>query len=96
MFRRNPNRAPGGPVATSSGCTDCGGPTDLYALEDDVWFKQARARSDTNLCIPCLERRLRRRLTAADFNWGLCNDPNDRSFPKSRLLLDRLRGWTPS
>lgn len=94
--RGRANRRPGGPVATSPGCSDCGGDVDLYTVHDDVWFRRAKARSDMLLCIRDLERRLGRRLTAADFNHAPCNDPGDPAFPKSHALRERLRGWIPA
>jgi len=45
------------------------------------------------LCIGCLERRLGRRLTPADFTDAPANDPSDRDSGRSRRFLDRL-GWS--
>lgn len=95
IFRKDPTKTPGGPSSGSNCCTDCGGPYDMYALRDEVWFGPARARSNTVLCIPCLERRLRRRITAADLKpEAYVNDPNSRKWPHTAVYRDRARGWT--
>lgn len=67
---------------------------DLYTVEDDVWFRQARLRSNDTRCIPCLEKVLRRKLTAADFSpYAIVNDPTSNQWPKSATLRNRLHGW---
>jgi hypothetical protein len=56
-------------------CLDCGVNTsavgDYYSLHDDVWQRAHPDAADPDaggmLCIPCLERRLGRRLNALDF-----------------------------
>lgn len=94
LFGRRPHTGPGGVSSNQDTCDDCSGNGELYVVTDDVWFRQARARSNNVLCIPCLERRLRRRLTVADFSpYALCNDLTSTEWPKSALLRDRLRGW---
>ncbi|MFE7648660.1 hypothetical protein [Streptomyces phaeoluteigriseus] len=94
IFGNRATSRPGGPASHRDDCTDCGGPYDNYALRDEIWFGPARGRSDTVLCIPCLERRLRRRMTAADLKpEAFANDPNSRQWPKSPVYRDRARGW---
>jgi hypothetical protein len=55
-------------------CLDCGVNTsvgDYYSLHDDVWQRAYPEGADPDdegmLCIPCVERRLGRRLNALDF-----------------------------
>ncbi|MFE7229858.1 hypothetical protein ACFVAF_04120 [Streptomyces sp. NPDC057596] len=95
IFRKDPTRTPMGPSSGSSHCDDCGGGFDMYTLRDEVWFGPARARSNTVLCIPCLEVRLRRPITAADlYPEAIVNDPNSRQWPKTALYRRRAAGWT--
>lgn len=95
IFGSDPAKRPGGPASHRDDCNDCGGDYDNYALRDELWFGLARARSDTVLCIPCLERRMRRRVTAADLKpEALANDPTATQWPRSAVFLDRARGWT--
>jgi hypothetical protein len=94
--RQDSYTGPGGIASVpGSGCTDCGSEYEMYALVDEVWFRSAKAHSNTVLCIPCLERRLRRRLTASDFKpEAIVNDPNSARWPHTAMFRDRLRGWT--
>ena len=59
-------------------------------LLDDVWAAVAGDLADTHgvmLCIGCVERRLRRRLTPEDFNWSLgINSPSEMNTDR---LADR-------
>jgi hypothetical protein len=59
-------------------------------LLDDVWAQAARDLADVHevmLCIGCVERRLRRRLTPEDFNWSLgINSPSEMDTDR---LADR-------
>ncbi|MEU9557364.1 hypothetical protein [Streptomyces fumanus] len=94
ITRTDPRKQPGGPASHRPDCTDCGGDYDMYALRDEVWFGQARAQSDTVLCIPCLEGRLRRPVTAGDLKpEAAVNDPDSRQWPKSALYRRRAIGW---
>ena len=77
-------------------CLDCGEDTntidEYYVVRDAVWREAHPARLGM-LCIGCLEGRLGRRLTTADFPEAPLNDPTDLVFGpigRSRRLLDRL------
>jgi hypothetical protein len=95
LFGNNATSRPGGPASHRDDCTDCGGDFDMYALRDEVWFGPARAKSDTVLCIPCLEGRLRRPITAADLKpEAAVNAPDDPRWPKTALYRCRAIGWT--
>jgi hypothetical protein len=95
LFGTDPRKRPGGPASHRSDCTDCGGPPgDNYSLRDAVWFGPARALSDTVLCIPCLERRLGRRMTAGDLKpEAFANDPDSTQWPHTALYRRRAAGW---
>ncbi len=78
-------------MSANTACHDCGVDTlpaewgrnaEYYMVHDDVWA-QASAHPHTFLCIGCLERRLRRRLTPADFTDAAINDPAARPGRKS-------------
>lgn len=73
-------------------CLDCqvdtGAIGEHYFIHTDTWF-QAHASKEGMLCIGCLEKRLKRRLTARDFPAVYINDP--KFGIKSERLLDRLR-----
>ncbi|MFJ5027777.1 hypothetical protein ACIQB5_06710 [Streptomyces sp. NPDC088560] len=96
LFRRDWSRMPfDGPPSNSPDCDDCSGDYENYALRDEVWFGEARARSNTVLCIPCLEKRLGRRITAADLKpEAVVNDPHSTQWPHTDVFKDRARGWT--
>ncbi|MFJ7242384.1 hypothetical protein ACIQWB_35395 [Streptomyces olivaceus] len=95
LFGNKANASPGGPVSGRGDCTDCGSNAEIYMLRDDVWFGRARAKSDTVLCIPCLEGRMRRPLTAADLRpEAIVNDPDSRQWPHTALYRRRVIGWT--
>ncbi|MET8947438.1 hypothetical protein ABZX30_28815 [Streptomyces sp. NPDC004542] len=95
LFRRDWSSTPFGGFSNSPDCDDCGGPYENYAATDDIWYRQARARSNTVLCIPCLEKRLRRRLTAADFKpEATANDPRSSQWRHTDVFKDRAHGWT--
>ena len=95
IFRKDQTRTPLGPSSGSPNCTDCGGPYDMYALKDEIWYGPARARSNTVLCIPCLERRLRRRITVGDLKpEAIVNDPDSSQWPHTATYRNRARGWT--
>ena len=68
-------------------CLDCGNSTvtEYYIVHDEIWPLTDGAGL---LCIGCLETRLRRRLTAADFTDAPVN-ALDR-FKKSDRLRNRM------
>lgn len=95
LFGNNATARPGGPVSGRANCADCGGDSEAYMLRDDVWFGPVRGRSDTVLCIPCVEGRLRRPLKAADLMpEAIVNDPDSRQWPHTALYRRRAIGWT--
>ncbi|MFH0244433.1 hypothetical protein ACGRHY_18915 [Streptomyces sp. HK10] len=76
------------------GCVDCRTDTrcEYYHLRGEVW--QAAGMGPKGLlCIGCLERRLGRRVSRADFTGVPINDPaySRPPRPKSARLLDRLK-----
>jgi hypothetical protein len=51
-------------------CIDCGKDTkdgEYYLVKDELWA--ASGGGDGMLCLACLERRIGRELTLADFTW---------------------------
>lgn len=73
-------------------CLDCRINTDAideyYMLRNEVW-EEANPEIDGQLCISCVERRLGRTLTAADFTDRRVNtSPTLRRSPR---LIDRLK-----
>lgn len=73
-------------------CLDCKINTDAideyYMLQNEVWA-EANPKIDGKLCISCVERRIGRTLTAADFTSGKIN--TSTTLPRSPRLIDRLR-----
>jgi hypothetical protein len=73
-------------------CLDCRINTDeideYYMLRNEVWT-EANPKIDGQLCISCVERRLGRTLTAADFTGGRVNTSATRR--RSPRLIDRLK-----
>jgi hypothetical protein len=72
-------------------CVDCGQSTDTldeyYMVDDGLWQTAMPGRRGM-LCIGCLEARIGRTLTSADFTGA---DVNTAAYgPKSVRLLDRL------
>lgn len=70
-------------------CADCGhqvvaevGPVEIYIVHDDVWEAAGLGRG--YLCVPCLEGRLGRPLTGADF-------PTDIPANRPGLMRDTPR-----
>jgi hypothetical protein len=67
-------------------------------VHDEIWAAAHMAPNGGFLCIGCLERRLRRRLTPADFIDAPINNPAFRATPRyawsyrTRRLRDRLLG----
>jgi hypothetical protein len=83
-----------------SACADCSVGTlrlgEWYMLKHAIWEQAWVGRrkpwhvvpGQQVLCIGCLEQRLGRTLTAAEFTAAPCNDPNQRWI--SERLRDRL------
>ena len=75
------------------GCIDCGVNTskigEYYALRNEVWNAAVPDRPRGMLCIGCVEARLHRRLTAADF---MDDAPVNFRPDKSPRLFWRLWG----
>ncbi|MCX5045180.1 hypothetical protein OG921_18600 [Aldersonia sp. NBC_00410] len=79
------------PVVLDWRCLDCGVDTDAideyYMVHDALW-REAAAGERAQLCIDCLEARLGRTLTAADFTDA---EVNSVDLPRrSQRLRDRL------
>jgi hypothetical protein len=72
-------------------CVLCGVDTDaigeFYMVDDELWEKYG-VHHHGQLCIGCLEERLGRKLTPADFTDATLN--SDPSEPRSQRLTDRL------
>ena len=70
-------------------CIDCSCDTldgqEYYMLTDATWAKTGLGPSGGMLCIGCCEKRIKRRLIAADFP----NYPINFIFPSSALLRAR-------
>lgn len=70
-------------------CKDCGVDTarigEHYMLKDSVWYS-AYAHERGMLCIGCLEKRLGRQLTKADFNDSHVNRPAPGKVFSMRLM----------
>ena len=60
---------------------------EYYMLRNDVWA-EANPEIDGKLCISCVERRIGRTLTAADFTSGKIN--TSTTLRRSPRLIDRL------
>ena len=73
-------------------CLDCGINTltqteEYYVVHDDVWLASGLTKSAGMLCIGCLEERIGRELTAADFpDYPI----NKGVFPHSTRLQLRM------
>jgi hypothetical protein len=78
-------------------CLDCAvdtsgrtGIAEYYVVTDEIWMAANPDRAGM-LCIGCLEKRIRRRLTPADFiDCPLNTDSGPLRFSKSKRLLNRL------
>lgn len=74
-------------------CVDCGDNTfmdEYYMVKDSVWETEAKMDSEGGmLCIGCLEDRIERLLVPSDFTDCPVNN-DDRTFRKSKNLLNRL------
>jgi hypothetical protein len=70
-------------------CLDCRAQTlfaEYYMVHEALWH-QANPAADGMLCVGCLEERIGRMLTSADFIDAPINNPHDR---KSDRLISRL------
>jgi hypothetical protein len=69
-------------------CLDCGWDTqnEYFIVHHDLWHQAVRRRYGF-LCVPCLEHRIGRRLTPADF---LPCGANDLDWRKSDRLRERM------
>jgi hypothetical protein len=71
-------------------CIDCGVNVikigDYCMLNPDLWKRQLGLSWNDNLCIACVETRLRRKLKLSDFG----SFPRVEGFPMSDILADRL------
>lgn len=72
-------------------CLDCRRDTsdEYYMVHDELWL-EANPDDDGMLCVLCLEARLGRQLTAADFTDAPVNDTEESSWYKTKTLVDRL------
>ena len=74
-------------------CADCHADTfgEYYMVHDELWAAAGMERLGGRLCIGCLETRLGRQLTAADFTPVEVNDLFSLDFwGRSQRLIDRL------
>lgn len=77
-------------------CLDCPDNTHLireyYMVHDAVWANSGVEPHGGMLCIGCLEMRIGRVLTPADFTLAPINSPFLLWNPRSERLYDRLIG----
>jgi hypothetical protein len=87
-------------------CVDCGvetlpldeGRAEWYHVHPEVWEASGLGPDDGCLCIGCLETRLQRRLTPADFSDAGINDLSISDTPRyawsyrTPRLVARLKG----
>src|SRR5262249_51890611 len=73
-------------------CIDCGGDYDEfgYMITDAVWAASGLVPNGGLLCIGCIERRLGRRLTRADFKLTAFRGVNEQPSSRSLRLRNRL------
>lgn len=77
-------------------CVDCGNGTSAFGLDEyfmvhaEVWAATGLGVGGGLLCIGCVEARIGRRLTAADFTGAPVNDWRRPGWHGSPRLLDRL------
>ena len=77
-------------------CMDCGADTDeideYYSVTEQVWESATQTQGDGKgmLCVGCLETRIGRQLTPADFPDAPVNDVDWGH--KSERLVERIRG----
>jgi len=71
-------------------CDDCSKSTiyEGYMLKDEIW--DSVADRNTNLCVDCIEKRLKRKLTKDDFQPIGFNFWEDMRKFKSPQLLNRM------
>lgn len=76
-------------------CLDCqvdtsrGEAEEYYMVHTELWL-EVNPGNDGMLCIGCLEKRLGRELTRADFTDAPINELGDDEWPKSDRLVNRL------
>jgi hypothetical protein len=77
-------------------CHDCGHldrtgnePQEFYMVHDELWAEAGMEPCGGNLCVGCLEDRLFRQLTPADFTSAPINQP-PFVVPLTARLLDRM------
>jgi hypothetical protein len=70
------------------------GVDEYYMVHREVWAAAGMLPRGGMLCVGCLEARLGRRLTAADFTSAPVNDLR-RGWRGSARLLSRLTDTTP-
>ena len=63
-------------VGTAPRCHEC------YMVQDLLWARATRGRTRSFLCIGCLEQRIGRELTAADFTDVPINQPRHVDTPR--------------
>ena len=81
-------------IEVGSRCYDCGSSEDLYVLKDEVWAATGMGEHGF-LCTGCVEQRLGRELTRADFTDAPVNDLEDPPLLGVRTThrqADRLKG----
>jgi hypothetical protein len=88
-------------ISLNTRCADCSLDTikahEWYMVHDHVWERAWGQISrgmpgDQILCIGCLENRIGRRLTSADFTDAPVNEDRDDNFVSDRMF-ERLKDW---
>jgi hypothetical protein len=73
-------------------CLDCGVNVieigDYCMVRDEIWRDAFGLGWNDNLCMVCIEKRLGRRLTPHDLNFGFT--PQVEGYPKSDALHERI------
>ena len=78
-----------GPAPIGAGCVDCHEDYDeCYMVHDEVWRQTGLGGDDGQLCIGCLENRLKRQLNPTDFIDAPINEM--RELSRSLRLESRL------
>ena len=66
-------------------CTDCGDyDYKMYMVNDDIWNQYGNDRN--TLCLPCLEKRMGRKLTKDDFSQYIDSPVNNHNPHIQRLM----------